>query len=798
LRIRETDSAEQMTRILRKPPTQHAARADHVLSTNRAFDDFLQLTTRDRKLLTRYRPTLMRGGERFARVFYDYLLAFPATAEVLKKFQKRGGNIENLVRRQMAHLSKLLSGEPSVSSDRRLAHIGAIHHRHGIEPAWMLGAYRLYLNHLQALVRRNPSIADKDRAALEASLIKILFRDMGLALEGFWQGNLSDLQREKTKVGELQAQVTSLLANIPQVLWSVDVASNRAVYVSPSTEDISMADTDLPIPSNGPTLAKDRRKLRQAWNKALSGERVEVDSRVRQPDGEVRWFRRTLCPFVDTNGDVTRVDGVMEDATDSKHMVQKLHTLATTDSLTGLPNRALFKDRFKQALHAAARRNREVVLVLIDLDHFKEINDTLGHPAGDQVLTLIGQRLSTLLRASDTVARLGGDEFAVLLPDVPNGRKTAARFLKKMLKSFDSPLKVGDNELFLRTGIGVAVYPEHGGDAATLMNNADVAMYGTKNRDVDYLFYDNAPTPNGSEHADLLGDLHHAIQQRELVLHYQPQIDVRQRRVVGVEALVRWNHPQHGLMTPKEFLPVAERSGFICALTYWVLNRAARQCAHWQRAGWSMRVTVNVSPRALRDPDFFERTRQILRNANIAAPWLEIEITESALLNDFEHIRAVLLQLAALGVRIAIDNFGSDHSSLAPFEKLSVNTLKIDSSFIQRIVADKRAATVARSALELGRDFGCTLIAAGVENRITWERLSQLGCDHAQGFLVSKPLTPDALDAWLIGSPWNSGSNALPKGGQIISPVAERMIADADRRIGSSARRDHPRRRNTH
>jgi diguanylate cyclase (GGDEF)-like protein len=787
-----------MNRSRNDTSTQRDDSTGNSVLANNAFDDFLSLTEDDRALLTCYQSTLNRSDKQFSAVLFDYLAAFPTAAKLLQNFQKRGGKSESLSRRDGGLRAHILSGDLSEASTQNRIRLGEKGRRHGVEPAWILGAYQLYLEHLQALIRGHADIADLDRSPLETSVTKLVLRDMGLVLEGYWSADARRLQRENAKVAETQTQTNSLLSNIPQLLWSVDVASGKTLFISPSTQKVFKTDSDLPIPCFGTTIAKDRRKLRLAWETALAGERAVVECRVRQPDGKIRWYRRTLSPFLDADTKVTRIDGIMEDTTDEKRMLQKLRTLATTDSLTGLPNRSLFEDRFKQAIHAAARRNHEVVLVMIDIDHFKKINDTLGHPAGDQVLTLLGQRLGALLRATDTVARLGGDEFAVLMPDVSHGRKTAAQFLKKMLKSLSAPFQLGDHELFVRTGIGVAVCPEHGDDVDTLMRNADIALYATKNSDVDYLFFDNASTTKGSRATNLSADLRKAIKGQELLLHYQPQIDVRRRTIVGVEALVRWSHPHLGLLMPEKFLPAAERSGFIRTVTYWVLEDALRQCSRWQRLGWRLRVTVNVSARALRDPNFVERTCEILKGLGVPASVLEIEVTENTVMSDVEHVRDVLAQLAKYGVRIAIDDFGTGFSSLALLDELSVDTLKIDKSFVQIMTADKHARNVARSAVNLGHDLGCTLVAEGVENRDTWEMLSALGCDNAQGFLVSKPLLPEALDGWLIKSPWNSGSApreklaaASPSIEPTLFPHVSRAHSAPDRRLRNRGRETH-------
>ena len=737
-----------------RAPASRDGRPDTRQTINRALNDFLRLHAIDRALLKRHQKALRHEGERFANLFYDYLLAFPATAAVLKQFKKRGGKIEDLVQRQVQHLFMLLTGDTSEASAQRMAEVGRAHHRHGIEPVWLLGAYLLYLDHLQTLIRTSPRIEDASRRALERDVIKLLFRDMGLALEGYWNASLHELTQEKTKVSELQARITGLLANIPQLLWSVDVASGKALYVSPSAPEICGGRASLPIPCMAKTVPEDRKKLRRAWQQALAGERVEIESRTRRGNGEVRWFRRIFCPFTDAAGKVVRVDGLMEDTTDARRMVQRLHALATTDPLTGLPNRTLFHDRFRQAINAATRGNRQIALLLLDIDHFKDINDTLGHAAGDQVLVLLAQRLSAVLRHSDTLARLGGDEFAILLPDVQDGRRAAARFIKKVMECFNAPLQLGSNELFLRAGVGIAVYPTHGEDAATLMSRADVAMYATKNRDIDYLYYDAALDPNIPQRLRLSGELRHAIDRGELALYYQPIADFRTRHIAAAEALLRWNHPRLGLLTPDKFIGLAERTGFIRTITYWVIETALRQCKRWRAAGLALRVAVNVSGRALRDPDFFRRIRQILTDTGAPASFLDIEITENTLMGDVDNVHRLLARLADLGIRLAIDDFGSGYSSLVLLKNLPVHMLKIDKSFVRNMARSDDDAAIVRSTVELGHNLGLRVVGEGIENRATWDLLAALGCDDAQGFYLDPPLPHECLTGRLKASSW--------------------------------------------
>ncbi len=725
-------------------------RAYNANTINRAFNDFLRLGDLDRKILEHHHATLIQGGEKFAKVFYDYLLASPATARVLEIYQAGGGRIEDLVKRQLQHLWDLLSGDTGDASAKKMAHVGDIHYRFGIEPVWIMGAYLLYLNHLQTLIRTSPGIAETHRSALEDSVTKLLFRDMGLQLEGYWDSSLKALQQEKDNVSGLQAQITSVLANIPQLLWSIDVVNNRPLYISPSAREICRMDIDMPIPCLGWTVADDRDTVKLAWQNALRGNKVEVESRVRQPDGSLRWFRRVFYPYSNADGRVTRIDGLMEDTTEAKEMIDRLHVLATTDSLTVLPNRVLFGDRLTQAIAAASRdHEKQVVLMMMDLDRFKEINDTLGHDAGDRILVEVAQRLKSALRDTDTLARLGGDEFAILLPDVRDGRKTTDKVIKKIARCFGAPFKYDDNELFLGASIGVVLCPEHGEETAILMSRADVAMYGAKSRDVGYMYYDAALDPNTPQRLQLSGDLRKALARAEFTLHYQPKVDIQSGIVSGAEALIRWNHPEQGLIPPDRFIPLAERTGMIRPVTYWVIETAARQSKTWRDAGHPLRVSVNVSGRIFHDPEFVERVKNILQAAGTTARHLEIEITESILMSDIEHVSRVLEAVNRLGAHIAIDDFGTGYSSLAYLKKLPLGTLKIDKSFVLDMDKDENDAVIVRSTVDLAHNLGYQVVAEGIENQETWMLLKKLGCDGGQGFYISHPLPSDVFVQWL-------------------------------------------------
>jgi len=424
------------------------------------------------------------------------------------------------------------------------------------------------------------------------------------------------------------------------------------------------------------------------------------------------------------------------------------------DALTGLPNRTLLADRFGQALRADERSGTSTGLLLIDLDRFKEINDTFGHHYGDELLAQVGPRLSARLRDVDTVARLGGDEFAVLLPEV-SSLEAAVAVAIKLRASMETSFRVLGVDLDVEASVGVVMSGEHGQDATTLLQRADIAMYVAKTQGQGVSAYD----PDLDEHTPaklaLLGDLRRALDNHELVVHYQPKIAISTGDVVGVEALVRWQHPQHGLVFPDDFIPMAEHTGLIGALTRRVLDTALGQVRLWVDAGQPLTVSVNLSARNLLDERLPEIVAGLLATHGVAADLLELEVTESALMTEPVRAQRLLEELSALGVRIAIDDFGAGYTSLGRLKTLPVNELKIDKSFVMTMCEDISNDLIVHSVIDLGHNLGLSIVAEGVENEQTLAALKEYGCDLAQGYHFGRPLAPDAFAGWLAELPPN-------------------------------------------
>jgi diguanylate cyclase (GGDEF)-like protein len=434
-----------------------------------------------------------------------------------------------------------------------------------------------------------------------------------------------------------------------------------------------------------------------------------------------------------------------------RRQMEEIEYRALYDELTGLPNRSLFRERIEQATLAGRRDQHHATVMLLDVDRFKEINETLGHETGDRLLRELGERLRAQLRENETLARLGGDEFGILLP---NGSADEATALAARLHAaLEEPFALRGLPLEIATSIGVASYPEDGEDVDTLLRHADVAMYVAKDAHSGTATYDAEQDTSDAARLALAGELRRAIENEELVLHFQPKAELASGRIVGAEALVRWQHPERGFIPPNDFIPIAERTGLIKPLSRYVLASAVRQCAAWNAAGLDVHVAVNLTIPDLLDLELPAYLGALLAETGVRAEQLELEITESTILADPFRVRQVLDGLNAMGLRLAIDDFGTGYSSLAYLKRLPVQTIKIDRSFVMGMAENSSDATIVRSTIELGRNLGLAVVAEGVETQDDWDALRGYGCTLAQGYLIGKPMPPDELSALLERAP---------------------------------------------
>lgn len=435
--------------------------------------------------------------------------------------------------------------------------------------------------------------------------------------------------------------------------------------------------------------------------------------------------------------------------------IAQQETLSTIDSLTQLANRTLWHDRLGQAINAARRSgDHHIVLMIIDLNHFKIINDTLGHPAGDDILRETAQRLTSALREADTLSRLGGDEFGVLLPNHVAPWQAARSVAQKILACFAHPFGSKQDELFVSAAIGISVYPDDGDTVSSLVSHAEIAMYRAKRENTDFCFYQSSADHHQVAQLQLSSQLHHALENQEFELHYQPKIDLQHNRLCGVEALLRWRHPQRGLLAPDHFISLAEQTGLITPITEWVLNTALQQHRDWQSIGQNIPVSVNVSALSFQNPQLVEKIQDALRWSGVSSHSLEIEITENTLLSGINHCSDTVAALSQLGVRIAIDDFGTGYSSLSYLRQLPIDTLKIDKSFVQNMQENHSDAVIVRSIIELGHNLGFVVVAEGVETDNACKILHHLHCDIAQGYFTGMPMGDIELTNWLYETPW--------------------------------------------
>jgi diguanylate cyclase (GGDEF)-like protein len=441
------------------------------------------------------------------------------------------------------------------------------------------------------------------------------------------------------------------------------------------------------------------------------------------------------------------VDQTQELKKQTSVLEQKAMHGATHDALTNLPNRVLFRDRVAQAIRNAKRGKQKLAVMLLDIDRFKEINDTIGHYNGDRLLKQMALRLSGVIRESDTLARLGGDEFAILLPSIETN-DDAANVARKIRNALRSPFILAELSIDVQASIGAVLFPEHGEEVDTLIQRVDVAMYVAKQDNAGFVVYSQKLDQYSPQRLTLIGELRQAIENDLLLLHYQPKLDTRTDRITEVEALVRWNHPIHGMMPPEDFISLAERTGLIKHLTRWVLKHALQQGAIWRGQGIDIRIAVNLSTRNFLDPDFPEVITGLLAAYDFPPELLMLEITETTIMTDPDYSIGAINRITQIGVQFSIDDFGTGYSSLSYLKKLPLSELKIDKSFVLEMMTDDNDAVIVHATIELAHNLGLKVVAEGVENKAIMEKLKNLGCDVLQGFEISKPIAAKDFVNW--------------------------------------------------
>ena len=441
----------------------------------------------------------------------------------------------------------------------------------------------------------------------------------------------------------------------------------------------------------------------------------------------------------------------LADAVESE--TEALEYQALHDPLTELPNRKLLNNRLQQEILRSERSKKSLVFIMSDLDHFKEINDTLGHHVGDVVLQQAATRLFRTFRKTDSVARLGGDEFAMLLPETT--LKQAREISKKVVEAFEIPFVVEGNNLSLGISMGLAESPLHGDDVNILVQRADVAMYVSKRNNLGFSVYDPAQDTHSVGRLALMSEFRAAIENNSLDIVYQPKVNVKTRKIIGAEALLRWNHPERGFIEPHEFIPLAEQTGLIKPLTRWVLEQAVHQCLEWRKTWPEFNVAVNLSVHNLHDAALLDQVRDFITKENMPPSCLTLEITEGDIMTDPMRAREILESLSMMGIALSIDDFGTGYSSLSYLKQLPVNELKIDKSFVMEMTEDENDAVIVKATIDLAHNLGLKTVAEGVVDKNTWDYLRSLNCDIAQGYFISRPVSAEAFTRQEFSADWS-------------------------------------------
>ncbi len=548
----------------------------------------------------------------------------------------------------------------------------------------------------------------------------------------------------KRKLGEVQA--LKLSSALEQTADAVLITNRKGVieYVNLGFEQITGYSKEEAIGKTSAIVRSgklDNAFYKRLWMTINRGDTFRDVFINKKNSGEIYYEEKTITPIKDEAGEVMYFVSTGMDITSRMHDQKRLYHLAHHDILTNLPNRMLFIDRLDQAMARASIHDRLVAVMFLDLDRFKVINDTLGHNSGDTLLRMVADRLMESVRPGDTVARFGGDEFTILFEDIAS-QDDLLVLARKIIYLMTNPFIIEDRELFISTSIGISVYPNDGNDSITLLKNADNAMYRAKDEGRNnFQFYASEMDSNMLERLDMETSLRYALERKEFVLHYQPQIDLLTGNIIGIEALIRWQSQDFGLVPPDEFIPILEETGMIIAVGKWVLKTACADARRWMEAGFdSTRVAVNLSANQFNDSNLVETIRQILLQTGLPAHMLELEITEGIIMQQTKRTKEALEQLNAMGTHIAIDDFGTGYSSLGYLKRFSIDTLKIDRSFIQDVSANRDDAEIVKAILALALSLNFNVVAEGVENEAQLAFLRLWKCQSIQGYIYSKPL----------------------------------------------------------
>lgn len=554
----------------------------------------------------------------------------------------------------------------------------------------------------------------------------------------------------------LEHRLNAILATIDNVIWSISAESYETLYLNPAAEKIYGRPAEEFYEDNelfwSIVHPEDRERVAESLSALFGKGSLSIQYRIVRPDGQVRWLEDKVVVGYGPDGRPARIDGVAHDITERKEHEARLQYLATHDALTDLPNRNLLDDRIFQAIAHAQRSESGFALLLLDLDRFKLINDGYGHGYGDALLLTLSERLKEAARESDTVARLGGDEFVVLLSPLRNAEE-AIPVVRRIQNVFSAPFHVLDTELYSSGSIGIAVYPGDGKDANALLKNADAAMYRAKQQGRNgFQFFEPEMSAQVVKRLELENALRSALDHGEFVVFYQSQKDINTGQVSGVEALLRWRHPTKGIISPEDFVAVAEDTGLIVPIGNWVLKTACEQNKAWQDAGMPrMRMGVNISARQFWEGQIVPTVRRVLAETGLAPGDLELEVTEAVFLRNIQETVRTIEQLRSLGVAVSMDDFGTGYSSLNYLRSLPIERLKIDGSFVHEMSTVPTTMVMMKQLIQLAHAINLKVVAEGVETEDEFAFLAENQCDLAQGHYFHKPVAAEEFEDMLRG-----------------------------------------------
>jgi diguanylate cyclase (GGDEF)-like protein/PAS domain S-box-containing protein len=548
---------------------------------------------------------------------------------------------------------------------------------------------------------------------------------------------------------QADAQMRQLSSAVEQTADAVVITDRHGViqYVNPAYEQITGYPLKEVLGKNASVVKSGEHGkgfYEELWRTVVAGQVFRGVMVNRKKDGSLYYEEKTITPLKDAGGNIVRFVSTGKDITQRLQSEERLHHLAHHDPLTGLPNRLLLQDRLKQAMLEAGQNDRLVAVMFLDLDRFKTINDTLGHDIGDALLKTVAERLAICLRPGDTVSRLGGDEFTLILANVAHV-DDVTRVAQKILDQFISPFRIGGRDLFVSPSIGITLYPLDEKLPENLLKDADVAMYRAKELGGNRLqFYTPELNLRAARRLELETGLRQALERQEFILHYQPLVDMRTGRIRGMEALLRWQHPEFGLIPPLDFIPLAEEIGLIIPIGEWVLKTACAQIQAWHKIGFpTLQVAVNLSSKQLRDKNLIAAVRQALAESGLEPRYLDLELTESVLMQDMEQATTILKELKAVGISFSLDDFGTGYSSLSYLKRFPIDYLKIDRSFVRDITTDPVGAGLVKAIIAMANVLRIKVIAEGVETYEQLDFLRSHGCDITQGYFCSKPLAAE-------------------------------------------------------